>query len=48
MGAIEEIILEFGAPDVLDTAERRLGTFTLVLVLQIRFLDPSCKFNLKN
>ena len=22
--------------------------FTLVLVLQIRFLDPSCKFNLKN
>jgi hypothetical protein len=26
MGAIEEIILEFGAPDVLDTAERRLGT----------------------
>jgi hypothetical protein len=26
MGAIEEIILEFGAPSVLDTAERRLGT----------------------
>jgi hypothetical protein len=26
MYAIEEIILEFGAPSVLDTAERRLGT----------------------
>jgi len=26
MGAIEEIILEFKAPNVLDTADRRLGT----------------------